>query len=399
MKLRLLSNIRLVMFILISYIYYSSVGEHTAFQLGFVLFAVIGFSLNHLFLGSALGKKYYSIPLALDSLFIVGFVYFFPESTLYLILFGVNAVTLFLFSENKRIIWGFALAFFMIWGGSFYYAYRVTGSLHVMEHVINFTFVLFAAVVGHLIYKLSHAQQKIEQQYDELQETHQALKSAHQQLHHYSSEIEELTLIRERNRISGEIHDTVGHKMTALLVQLQVAKELLDSQPERSKQTMLLCEELARNTLQEIRLSVRTLKDHVQPQSLISTIRKLLEDYQKMTGLKSSFTVKGDVSHIPISIQLDTTRVIQESITNAVRHGQADECSIVMGVSESTLEIIIEDNGSGSTKVNPGFGLKNMRERVHEHGGSIVFESNPSKGFSVKASFPLKEIQWQMGGA
>ncbi|WP_335429005.1 sensor histidine kinase [Bacillus sp. JJ1609] len=399
MKLTFLSSLRLVMFILISIIYYTSVDSPTTIQLIFVIAAGIGFCFNHLFLANPIGKKYYSIPLALDSLLIVGFVYFYPESTLYLILFGVNAVTLFLIAESKRAIWGFSLAFFLIWGVCLYYIYLVTGTISIRENIINFAFILFEAVVGRLIHKLLHAQDQIETQYGELHDTHLALKGAHQQLHHYSRQVEELTLVRERNRISGEIHDTVGHKMTALLVQLQVAKELRDSQPEKSRQTMLLCEELARNALQEIRLSVRTLKDHDQPQSFVTVVRKLLEDYQVMTGLTSSFSVKGDVAQVPISIQLDLTRVIQEAITNAVRHGQARECSVQMDVSESTVRILIQDNGSGATKVNPGFGLKNMRERVLEHGGTIVFESTSSEGFVVKASFPLNDMQWQVGGA
>ncbi|RIW31333.1 sensor histidine kinase [Bacillus salacetis] len=399
MKLTLLSNLRLVMFLLVSYIYYSSTDVHTANQLIFVIVAAIGFCLNHLLLATHKGNQHYPIPLALDSLLILGFVYFYPASALYLILFGVNAVTLFLIAEDKRVLRAFSISFFVMWGGCIYYIYHTTGMISSMENAVNFTFIMFAAIVGRLIHKLSNAQSKIESQYGELNETHTALKDAHQQLHHYAKQVEELTLVRERNRISGEIHDTVGHKMTALLVQLQVAKELLETQPDKSRQTMQLCEDLARNTLQEIRLSVRTLKDQDEPQSFVPTVRKLLEDYQVMTGLSSSFTVKGDTTRISISIQLDMTRIIQEAVTNAVRHGQAKECSVNIEVSDTLAQLIIQDDGAGSAKVSPGFGMKNMRDRVHEHGGTIVFESTSSEGFRVKAGFPLKEMKWQLGGA
>lgn len=387
------------MFILMSYIYYQSVESHTTIQLVYTIIAGVGFCFNHLFMGSQAGKRYYLIPLALDSLLIIGFVFLFPESTLYLILFGVNAVTLFLVAESKKTLWLCSLAFFVLWGICNIYTFYVTGNFSVMNNVINFTFIVFAAVVGRLLHKLIYAQEKIESQYKELNQTHDALKVAHEKLHHYSNQVEELTLIRERNRISGEIHDTVGHKMTALLVQLQVAKELQNSQPEKSRETILLCEELARNTLQEIRLSVRTLREDRQPQSFLSTVRKILEDYKMMTGLTSTLSVKGEATSIPASIQLDLTRIIQESITNSVRHGQANECSVILVITDSNIDIFIKDNGTGATTVSPGFGLKNMRERVHEHGGSIMFESAASNGFIVKAQFPLKEIQWQMGGA
>ncbi|WP_421383222.1 sensor histidine kinase [Bacillus salacetis] len=399
MKLTFLSSLRLVMFLFISYIYYSSIPEHTTGQLIYAAAAAAGFCINHLMLATTRGNKYYPIPLALDSLLILGFVYFFPESTLYLILFGVNAVTLFLLAESKRVLWAFSLSFFIVWGACIYYIYLATGTVAIMENTINFSFIVFEAIVGRLIHQLLRARAKIETQYGELKDTHTALKDAHEQLHHYSRQVEELTQVRERNRISGEIHDTVGHKMTALLIQLQVAKELLESQPDKSRQTMQLCEELARNTLQEIRLSVRTLKDDNEPQSFVTTVRKLLEDYQAMTGLASNFSVKGDVALIPISVQLDMTRIIQESITNAVRHGQAKECRVEMEVSAGAVRIMIQDDGAGVAKVSPGFGLKNMRDRVHEHGGTIVFESTASQGFIVKASFPLEEMKWQLGGA
>ncbi|MFI8685938.1 sensor histidine kinase [Rossellomorea sp. NPDC077527] len=398
MKLTFLSILRLVMLTMISYIYYSSVEAPTNAQMIYVIIGITGFILNHFLLLYIRKHTYYPLPLAFDFILITGFVFFYPASSLYLILFGVSTVTLFLFTENRRILWAFSIAFFIIWAGSMYYIYKVTGTFSLMENLINFSLIVFEAVVGRLIYRLFHARAKIETQYGELQETHTALTSAHEQLHHYSKQVEELTLIRERNRISGEIHDTVGHKMTALLVQLQVAKELMESRPDMSKQKIQLCEDLARESLQEIRLSVRTLKDHDQPKSFVTTIRKMLEDYQKMTGLVSGFTVKGDVMAIPISVQLDLTRVIQESITNAVRHGQAKECSVILEVSESIVEISIKDDGKGSGEIHPGFGLKHMRDRIHEHGGNTVFEST-KEGFLVKAAVPLIEMKWQMGGS
>lgn len=399
LKLSLLSSIRLVMIVLLSYFYYLSVEDHTAVQTTYVIIAVLGFCISHSLIHMPFLNKYFSFVLGVDSILILGFVFLFPASTLYLIMFGINAVTLFLIADNKKVIWGFSLAFFIMWAASIIYIYQKTGLFDILSNIVNFTFIVFAAIVGRLIHKLLYAQEKIKEQYDELQETHQALTTAHDQLHDYSMKVEKLTLVQERNRISGEIHDTVGHKMTALLVQIQVAKELMGIQPEKSRETILLCEELARNALQELRLSVRTLKEDHQSQSFIVAVKRILEDYQEMTGLKSNIYVKGDVLQIPPSIQLDLTRMIQESITNAVRHGQATECHVSIEIAESVIEASIQDNGTGSPEVNPGFGMKNMRERVLHHGGQIVFESNPQEGFIVKASFPLREMRWEMGGA
>lgn len=142
---------------------------------------------------------------------------------------------------------------------------------------------------------------------------------------------------------------------------------------------------------------MRTLREDRQPQSFLSTVRKILEDYKMMTGLTSTLSVKGEATSIPASIQLDLTRIIQESITNSVRHGQANECSVILVITDSNIDIFIKDNGTGATTVSPGFGLKNMRERVHEHGGSIMFESAASNGFIVKHNFHLKRYSGKWG--
>lgn len=400
MNLTFLSFVRLLMFLLISYVYYISFPPVSILQEVFMVFAVLIFTMNHFLLTTSKYERYFFLFLGMDCLVITGFVFLYPEINLYLILFGIEAVTLFLGTENRKVIGGFFLAFLFVWGAGIYYSYVVTGEVEVISHIINFTFIFFSAIVGRLIYKLTDAQEKIETQYNQLHESHHALQEAHQQLHHYSNQVEELTIIQERSRISREIHDTVGHKMTALLIQLQAAKELQEIQPEKSKATILLCEDLARSALQEIRLSVRTLQEEGSGQySFMTTIKSMLEDFQKMTDLKSDFQLHGELSHIPPSIQLHATRIIQESVTNAVKHGQATRCEIVMEVSDSFLEVTVKDNGKGTSQVAAGFGLTNMRERVQEYGGTIMFESNQTDGFIVKARFPLNHIHWKLGEA
>lgn len=93
------------------------------------------------------------------------------------------------------------------------------GNEFVIDHLTSMTFVVFCGVVGKLIRKLLDAQDTAKQQFQELTESHLALSAAHQELHLYAKQVEELTAIYERNRMAREIHDTVGHKMTALLVQ------------------------------------------------------------------------------------------------------------------------------------------------------------------------------------
>ncbi len=89
---------------------------------------------------------------------------------------------------------------------------------------------------------------------------------------------------------------------------------------------------------------------------------------------------------------------MQESLTNAKRHGKASVCEVELFCDSETVMLSISDNGIGMNEVSPGFGLMNMKERIEEHGGVIRFESEIEKGFRLKAEFPLKEKTWVIGG-
>ncbi|RWZ54517.1 sensor histidine kinase [Halobacillus fulvus] len=390
--------IRLFMFYLISYIYYISIPERTTLSVLLILLVVLGFTFTHFMLMSSKWDRYVTSLTALDFALITLLSLLDPGSTLYLILFGVSAVTLFMVEyRKKRIVW-FSVIFLSIWLFQLGYSYVQIGAFNIFSNMVSLSFVVFCVIVGRLIRQLSEAQETVAEQYDQLNESHAALKDAHDQLKIYSEQVEEWTVMEERNRISREIHDTVGHKMTALLVQLQVAKELRSVDPEKSAATIQVCEDLARNALQEIRMSVRTLQEGPETYlSFIAKTRALLQDYQETTGLVSELHVEGESKNIPPSIQLTIIRIIQEAVTNAVKHGNAKRCEVSVRVTESKVDVRIFDDGSGTPDIEPGFGVLNMKERVQEHGGQLTFHSEHTRGFEIKAVFPLKKITWKVG--
>jgi signal transduction histidine kinase len=383
-----------MMFILLSFCYYIEIPNDQFGKQLFVIIALLLFIFSHFMMTTEWGRKYSLIltssDFILSSLF--GLV-FLGEGTLYLIFFGIVSVTLLLHTEDKRILYAFAACFMVVWITIMY----LEDFINLWGHIISFSFVIFTTIVGSLINKLEKAQQQSHSQLEQLHFSHEALQQAHDQLREYSLKVEELTVYRERNRIARDIHDTVGHKMTALLVQLQLARELLNLDIEKSKTTIETCESLTRETLQEIRLSVRTI--HVDDEnygSFVFIIQKLLRDFSKMTSMKTTFTVTGDPTHIPTTLQPAMIRLIQEAITNAKRHGTAAECNIRFNCSDDQISIQIEDNGIGVSKVTPGFGLINMKERAEEHGGFVTFQSEEEKGFCVAATFPLKQMKWSV---
>jgi signal transduction histidine kinase len=275
-----------------------------------------------------------------------------------------------------------------------------TNQFNIAENAINFMFIIFCAVVGGLIRKLQVAREKQAEQYGLLSKSHQELSDVHEQLRSYSKQVEELTVIRERNQIAREIHDTVGHKITALIVQLQLAREYMSLDLEKSKETIQKCEELTRDALEEIRTSVRTLReDDGMNATFLAATQSVLKEFSHMTRIQVSLDINGDLTNTPTSLQPTIIRIIQESLTNSKRHGDATRCQVSIDCSPDLIGLVIDDNGKGAAKVQPSFGLTNMRERVLEHGGSIQYESHTGKGFKVKVELPLKTFHWSLRGA
>ncbi|MCY8882508.1 sensor histidine kinase [Bacillus spizizenii] len=374
-------------------VYFFLVKDDRWFEYLFIAGGAGVFLANHLLLRV---EKYGILFCLIDIAVGFSFGFMFPGTGLYITLLSPVAVTFFLKGFDRKTVW-FVLCFcFMMWLIVLIRTYRMFGDEYVMDHCISMTFVVFCGVVGKLIRKLLDAQETAKQQFQELTESHLALSAAHQELHLYAKQVEELTAIYERNRMAREIHDTVGHKMTALLVQLQLLREWQKRDSQKAEETVGVCETLAREALDAVRLSVRTLQtenDH----SLIDSLKQLIEDFYKNAGVTAEFTVSGDPAMIPLSLHPTLVRTLQEALTNAKRHGGATACSIQLACTTDSVSLVIKDDGKGNPEAALGFGLLNMKKRAAEHGGMIRFESEPDQGFTVIAEFSLANKKWSFG--
>jgi signal transduction histidine kinase len=396
----LLSLTRIFTFIILGAIYYSLCRDGDLWRKVFVIMAMILLIGNHFLQFSSQLVPYHKWLLAIDLVLIACYgVLFAGQADLYLIMFGILAVTLFIMTDQKSVHYTYTFLFFLIWSFILYFTYTKTHHFDLPSNIVNFMFIVFCAGVGSLIRKLHSARETVANQYQLLSKSHQELSSVHEQLRSYSEQVEELTVIRERNEIAREIHDTVGHKMTALIVQLQLAREIMALDADKSKETIQVCEKLTREALEEIRTSVRTLReDDGINTTFLARIQNILKEFSEMTKVQVSLDITGDLAKTPTSLQPTIIRIIQESLTNSKRHGDASQCHARIDCQPDFIGISIDDNGIGVKKVQPSFGLVNMRERVLEHGGSIQYESNAGKGFKVKVELPIKTFHWSLRG-
>ena len=322
----LLNISRLVMLLMISGIYYYVAPSGQPMQLGFVLVAMAVFTVNHML--------YFRIRafwwlMGLETAIVTAFgLVFLGETTLYQILFAILGVSVTIHTSNRRLIRSWIGVAILAWGGIEWTEYQVLGTFDPVSNLLDLGFFLFTCVVGSLVRFYREAQVKLTGLYGELDSSHSRLQEAHEQLGTYARQVELLTATRERNHIAREIHDTVGHTMTSLLVQLQVARKLQDKDPVTSKEALLRCEELARSALQEVRLSVRALQEEGEAVSLLDSLRKLLAEFSELSQVETELQVQGPPSYVTTSLEPVIYRIVQEALTNAKRHGQATSAKV-----------------------------------------------------------------------
>jgi signal transduction histidine kinase len=222
-----------------------------------------------------------------------------------------------------------------------------------------------------------------------LTESHDKLAVAHAQLQKYSERSEELAKLKERNRLAREIHDTVGHCLTGISLGLAATVELGRKEPEKMADQLGRLGELSKQGLLDIRRSLKELRpDMLERRTLPAALRALADEINACSTRRVDVSIEGDADSINPGLEEVVYRVVQESITNAVRHGDARRVSVRLSAEPDSLRLHVEDDGDGCSAVSEGFGLSYMRERVIAHDGFLEVDSAPGEGFRVDVYIP-----------
>ncbi len=222
-------------------------------------------------------------------------------------------------------------------------------------------------------------------------QSREKLLLANEQLRQYALRIEDQATLQERNRIAREIHDSLGHALTAQSIQLENALLFLPPDAEKSKSFLQESQRLGARALQEVRRSISTLRsDPLKGQSLENAIAKAIQEFKMTTGITPNYTLQ-ITSPIPGEISTALYRIVQESLTNIFKHSGATEVSIRLQQSQDMLHLEIVDNGQGfdPERNTTGFGLQGMRERTTALSGIFRLSSRPGEGCRIHVSIPL----------
>lgn len=217
------------------------------------------------------------------------------------------------------------------------------------------------------------------------------LAAAHEQLRQYALQIEELAAVQERNHIAREIHDSLGHTLTAQNIQLQTAVKLWQRDPSKAHSFLQQAQQLAATAMQEVRRSVRALREDAEEPPLEEAIAHLVKDFQQGTGIAISTSIKGQTIICP-RMRKTLHRTVQEALTNIRKHAQATQVNIQLSTTANDVNLVIEDNGQGfdANQQSDGFGLQGMRERVAAVSGTLQLETEPGSGCRIIVKLPLQ---------
>ena len=194
----------------------------------------------------------------------------------------------------------------------------------------------------------------------------------------------------ERRRLARELHDETGQALTSILLGLRSLEEFVDGDDERTAVAGI--RQLAVETLQDVRrLAVELRPKALDDFGLVAALERLTDNFREQTGLAVDFVTGLDDEQLPSETATALYRIVQEALTNIVKHAHASSVSILVTRKNEHVTVVIEDDGVGFDPEKPadGFGIQGMRERLELLGGSLRVESGEGTGTTLAVEVPL----------
>jgi signal transduction histidine kinase len=254
------------------------------------------------------------------------------------------------------------------------------------EALLEFSYgVLFTLVFSTLAVSSEKARGKVEGLAGEL-------SAANRKLREYAVQAEELAAARERNRLAREIHDSLGHYLTVVNMQIEAARALQNCDPARARDALDKAQALTQQGLQDIRRSVATLRaSPLNDQPLAEALRQIV-DGSCATGLPAEMQVWGETRVLSPQARLTLYRAGQEGLTNVRKHARASQARLVLDFRSTTKVCLsVTDDGAGAAAgaaAAGGFGLLGLRERAQLLGGTVRVQTVPGAGFALEVEVP-----------
>jgi signal transduction histidine kinase len=215
-------------------------------------------------------------------------------------------------------------------------------------------------------------------------------EQANAQLREHALQVEDMTVLRERNRIAREVHDTIAHAFTGMIMQLEAVKLLLEIDLVQAATKLERVQDKARDSLDEVRRSVHALRPlQLEERTRDGALGRLVEEFRVTTGVQVEMVVLGTPFDLPYTYELCLYRAIQEGLANALRHGRASRVTVHIAYTTEHVTLAIADDGQGITgESSSGLGLLGIRERAALLGGLMTTDPAMGGGFRLEVLLP-----------
>lgn len=329
--------------------------------------------------------------------FIMKSLYFSYNGIIYLIFCDA----LFRFKENKYVKWltiplsllliisnyDFFNTLFPLVNADAYFEVYTSTTRGLLQVGINFLDIinLLFFILFLMIYIANEVQEN-ERMTQELIMVHQV----NHELENYAAVSEKIAEDKERKRLAREIHDTLGHALTGIAAGVDACIATIDINPEATKKQLMVISKVVRQGIVDVRNSLNKLRPGALEQhGFKGAIENMIEEFTSVSDLTISLDYRLDKVDFENTKEDILFRVIQESVTNAVRHGDATHIDISLYIEDNSLYLKIQDNGQGCEEIHYGFGLKQMKERLGMINGKVAYDGH--HGFLTIVTIPLQE--------
>ncbi len=289
----------------------------------------------------------------------------FPES------YNTFLISVFLIAANSKHLsyyWTAPITVFITTG--IFYAVAPSNSYWIMVTYYGFAYVMGFAF--HLLI-VNHKQ-------------NESIRKQNAVLEQYMSQIERITLAEERNRLSSELHDTVGHAYTSIIMGMETLRTELATEMGIQRLDSLL--EMGRKSIEDVRGYLHQMESPCQSPSLIQSLQNLGAEFQEHALVNVSFRAYGEEYELSRQAKIAFIRCLQESLTNAVRHGQGTEIIVSLQFEQQYTRLEVQDNGKGNVEWQEGFGMNAMKERAMNLQGQLSVYTKPDEGMLVTCTIP-----------
>ena len=215
-------------------------------------------------------------------------------------------------------------------------------------------------------------------------------REARQRAEALSAEVAQLATANERNRMAREIHDTLGHYLTVIHVQLEAARAVLGTDANRGMLAVSRAQTLAKDGLAAVRQSVKALREDASVDGVAEQIASLVDSVRD-EGFSATFRTSGRPRPVSAPVALALHRTTLEALTNVRKHAEATNVEIELAFLErGQVRLWVRDDGKGATDgtMGTGFGLTGIRERAEQLKGSANYRTAPSEGFTLSVELP-----------